>query len=85
MIEVNSVTRKQLKWSPDYKKVPMLVAETEDGKIVRLVDSSLIVSTLTSLMINAEKNLREILAAYPKFKYFDLKTDRYSLSLRVAF
>ena len=31
MVEVNSVTKAQLKFS-DYKKVPVLVAESENGE-----------------------------------------------------
>ena len=38
IVEVNSVTRKQIKWS-DYKKVPILVYEGagKDGSLVNLI------------------------------------------------
>ncbi len=39
----------QLKWS-SYRKVPMLVVETTDGRHIQVGDSVLIVSALASLM-----------------------------------
>lgn len=39
VVEVNSVKRTEIKWSK-YKKVPLLVIETPDGKTVQLNDSS---------------------------------------------
>ncbi len=38
----------QIKWSSNYRKVPMLVLEMEDGSHVRIGDSVLIVSALAS-------------------------------------
>lgn len=49
VIEVNSVTRRQVKWS-SYKKVPILVVETPDGKVWQLNDSSLIISAMSSFL-----------------------------------
>ena len=50
IVEVNSVTRRQLKWSTDYRKVPLLVAHQPDGADVKVGDSVVIVSALRSLM-----------------------------------
>jgi len=69
VIEVNSVTRKQVKWSTKYKKVPMLVAELENGTKYQLMDSSAIVSTLFSLLYDKPKGgLEELLNCYPQVK-----------------
>lgn len=51
IVEVNPVLRTQLKWSDNYKKVPILIAETPQGDILKLSDSSMIVSALFSFLI----------------------------------
>ena len=73
VVEVNSVLRTQVKWS-DYKKVPILVVETPDGKVFQLIDSSMIVSAVYSLLWNRKKggakadgaDLLRVLESYPK-------------------
>ncbi len=45
----NFIFQIQLKWS-SYRKVPMLVVETTDGRHIQVGDSVLIVSALASLM-----------------------------------
>jgi len=70
IIEVNSVMRTQVKWSK-YKKVPILVAETANGEVLQLNDSSLIISALYSYLIDPSKGLGEYLAMYPQIKYID--------------
>jgi microsomal prostaglandin-E synthase 2 len=49
VVEVNSVLRTQVKWS-SYKKVPILVAETPDGRVMQLNDSTMIVSSMFSFL-----------------------------------
>ena len=44
----------QVKWSK-YKKVPILVAETANGEVLQLNDSSLIISSLYSYLIDPSK------------------------------
>lgn len=67
VIEVNSVTRKQMKWSTKYKKVPVLVAELENGKKFQLVDSTALISTLFSFLYDKPKGgLEEMLNCYPQ-------------------
>ena len=72
VIEVNSVLRTQVKWSK-YKKVPILVAETADGKVFQLVESSMIVSSMFSFLMKRKAkeaakgdDLLEILKCYPQ-------------------
>ena len=78
VIEVNSVTRKQVKWSTKYKKVPMLVAELEDGTKYQLMDSSAIVSTLFSLLYDKPKGgLADLLNCYPQVSYLSSVNDSY--------
>lgn len=70
IVEVNSVMRSQVKWSK-YKKVPILVAETPNGEILQLNDSSMIISALYSYLIDPTKSLGEYLAMYPQIKFID--------------
>jgi len=81
VIEVNSVMRKQVKWSK-YKKVPILVAETATGEVLQLNDSSMIISALYSYLIDPSKGLAEYLAMYPQIKYIDSdgKTEKTDMS-----
>jgi len=67
VVEVNSVTRKQMRWSKTYKKVPVLVAELENGKKYQLVDSTAIISAMFSLLYDKpEGGLESVLSCYPK-------------------
>nr|CAG4651942.1 EOG090X08KD [Triops cancriformis] len=77
VVEVNPVSKKELKWS-SYRKVPYLIASMEEeGKTRRLqlVDSSLIISTLASFQHTQGKKdgdqLAELLKYYPFVKYHD--------------
>merc|ERR1712079_290555 len=51
VIEVNSVMRKEVKWS-QYKKVPIVVVEFGD-KVIQVNDSTVIVSALYSLLVDS--------------------------------
>lgn len=70
--------RKSIKWSA-YKKVPLLLAKTKDGKYVQLTESSKIISVLETFLNNREKDIAEISNFYPDVSYVDdsgsVKTD----------
>lgn len=73
VIEVNSVTRKQMRWSKSYKKVPVLVAEMENGKKYQLVDSTALISTMFSFLYDKpEGGLESVLNCYPKIMKEDI-------------
>lgn len=71
IVEVNSVMRTQVKWS-SYKKVPIVVAELKNGRVIQLNDSTLIISVLKSLLQDNAKSLEEVIACYPKMSSIDL-------------
>ncbi|KAI8750665.1 prostaglandin E synthase 2 [Biomphalaria glabrata] len=66
VIEVNSVTKKQLKWS-DYQKVPVLVvgANAENKQEVQLKDSSVIISVLESYRQDPKASITQLNSYYP--------------------
>ncbi|TRZ02208.1 hypothetical protein DNTS_030438 [Danionella cerebrum] len=63
IVEVNPVMRKEIKWST-YRKVPILMV----NESVQLNDSSVIISSLKTYLVNKEKTISEILACYPEMK-----------------
>jgi len=69
VIEVNSVLRKQVKWSK-YKKVPIVVVQYRD-KIIQINDSSVIVSALYSHLVNNNSDLDKIMDCYPVLRFYD--------------
>ncbi|TRY79215.1 hypothetical protein TCAL_17373 [Tigriopus californicus] len=70
VIEVNSVTRTQVKWS-DYKKVPILVAETPSGQKMKLTDSTMIISAMASFLTDKSQSLLEVVSCFPRINYRD--------------
>nr|AGO64144.1 prostaglandin E synthase [Caprella sp. KV-2010a] len=71
VVEVNSITRKDVKWS-SYKKVPFLIVESPgstDGetKYIQLKDSSVIISLLGSCLRNPEESLHKLLESFPSY------------------
>lgn len=70
VVEVDAVLRQAIKWSP-YKKVPLLLAKTKDGRYVQLTDSSMIVSAIETVLKNPEKDIGEIAALYPNVSFMD--------------
>lgn len=71
VIEVNSVTRTQTKWT-DYRKVPFLIVENpQKNKFYQLKDSSVIISALYSLLVNPEMSVHEVFKSYPITSYTD--------------
>ena len=76
VIEVNSVLRKQVKWS-SYKKVPILVAELPDGRCLQLNDSSMITSAMFSYLKDRSSTspsaggLINVVSCYPKVEFME--------------
>ncbi|KAJ8970579.1 hypothetical protein NQ314_001103 [Rhamnusium bicolor] len=69
IVEVDPVLRQSIKWST-YKKVPILVAKTEEG-YQPLNDSTMIISTLASYLIDTKKDIPEIVKCFPFMEYVD--------------
>jgi len=70
VVEVNSVMRTQVKWSK-YKKVPIVVVQYAD-KAIQVNDSSVIVSALYSLLVDAaETKLEQVMDCYPTIRFMD--------------
>jgi len=75
--EVHPINKKEIKFSK-YKKVPIVVVE-QNGVEVQVNDSSVIVSALSSYMIdNSGKTLKDVLDEYPTTTVIeaDGKTER---------
>lgn len=70
VVEVNSVLRTQVKWSK-YKKVPIVVVETSDNKLIQVNDSSVIVSSLFSLLVDPDTKLDNVMDCYPAIRFID--------------
>ena len=65
-----------MKWSTKYKKVPILIAELEDGQKYQLVDSSAIISAMYSFLYDKPKGgLAEVLTCYPQVRQIEEETD----------
>ncbi|CAH1961899.1 unnamed protein product [Acanthoscelides obtectus] len=69
IVEVDPVLRQSIKWSP-YKKVPILVAQTEEG-YQPLNDSSMIVSALATYLTDSDKNIPDVVKCFPTITYYD--------------
>lgn len=63
VVEVDAVLRQDTKWST-YKKVPMMLARTKDGRYVQLTDSTAIVSILATLLENPAADIVELATQY---------------------
>ncbi|XP_048586911.1 prostaglandin E synthase 2 isoform X2 [Nematostella vectensis] len=66
-VEVNPLTRKEIEFSTEYRKVPIAIV---DGKQIN--DSSVIISTLYSSQVTGQSP-ETILPFYPEMKYKDEK------------
>lgn len=72
VVEVDAVLRQSIKWS-DSKKVPTMLVRTSDGKYVQLNDSSMIISALSSFLIDPAKNkMEDIVKFYPVSNFTDV-------------
>lgn len=68
--QVDAVLRQDIKWSP-YKKVPMVLARTKDGKYIQMTDSTMIVSLLTSYLNDPSMPIEELAKYYPNISYMN--------------
>lgn len=68
--EVDAVLRQSIKWS-SYKKVPMILVRAKDGKYVQLTDSSMIISTLATYLLDPKVDIVELVKLYPRIAYTD--------------
>jgi len=68
VVEVNSVTRTQTKWT-DYRKVPFVVIEMNNQEFLQLKDSTMIISALHSILYNKSESLKDLLKSYPVMSY----------------
>lgn len=76
VIEVNSVTRSQTKWT-DYRKVPFLVIKFPNSeRILQLKDSTMIISVLQSFLHNKSENMDNLVKCYPTLNYTDEEGDK---------
>ncbi|XP_066138942.1 prostaglandin E synthase 2 [Euwallacea fornicatus] len=69
VVEVDPVLRQSIKWS-EYKKVPILVAKTEQG-YQPLNDSTMIISAIASYLKDTNKSLPDIVRCFPFISFFD--------------
>ncbi|XP_049784550.1 prostaglandin E synthase 2 isoform X1 [Schistocerca cancellata] len=69
VVEVDPVLRQEIKWS-HYKKVPILLAQVEDG-YQQLNDSSMIISALMSYLYERDQTLQDVVKFYPSIEYKD--------------
>lgn len=67
IVEVNPVTKKQVGWST-YKKVPTVVIKLKEG-YQQLNDSSMIISSLQSYLMDRDQSLLNIVKFYPVVEY----------------
>lgn len=70
VVEVDGVTKKDMKWS-DSKKVPTMLVETKDKKFLQLTDSSVIVSILASYMKKPDQDIVELASYYPSLTFYN--------------
>lgn len=70
VVEVDAVLRQGLKWSP-HKKVPALLARTKDNKYVYMTESSMIISALSSYLLDPTQDIVELVKLYPSISYQD--------------
>nr|CAG4634877.1 EOG090X08KD [Alona affinis] len=69
VVEVNSVTKRQLNWSA-YKKVPIVIVKSKDG-YQQLNDSSMIISALSSLLLAPDQDITNIVKFFPRIEFLD--------------
>lgn len=69
VVEVDAVLRQSIRWSK-YKKVPILVAKSEEG-YYQLNDSSMIISLLASYMCDSKQTVSELVNYYPTVEMSD--------------
>ncbi|CAH1155568.1 unnamed protein product [Phaedon cochleariae] len=69
IVEVDPVLRQSIKWSP-YKKVPILVAKTDQG-YQPMNDSTMIISALATYLTDTNKDIPDITKCFPSITFID--------------
>lgn len=64
MIEVHPLFKTEIKFS-SYKMLPIVTVDDENGETLQINDSSVIISALSSFIINKSSTLSDILKHYP--------------------
>jgi microsomal prostaglandin-E synthase 2 len=72
VVEVDAVLRQSIKWSKHTKKVPIVLVKSKDGQYVQLNDSSLIISTISSLLVDSKSDVKELVKFYPVTTFTDV-------------
>lgn len=70
VVEVDSVLRQSIKWSP-YKKVPSLLARRKDGAYVQLTESSMIISALSTYLLDPSAGIEKSIKFYQMMSFTD--------------
>lgn len=70
VVEVDAVLRQSIKWSPS-KKVPILLVKTSNGQYIQINDSSTIISTLASFLLDKSQDFYELASFYPSHTFVD--------------
>uniref|UniRef100_A0A0N4UNS3 Prostaglandin E synthase 2 n=1 Tax=Dracunculus medinensis TaxID=318479 RepID=A0A0N4UNS3_DRAME len=76
VVEVNPITRSQLKFLTDYKKVPVVIIDNDRV----LIESSLIISILSTFLRNSHQSISDVIALFPELVTIDPKTEQLSKS-----
>uniref|UniRef100_A0AC35FSB6 Prostaglandin E synthase 2 n=1 Tax=Panagrolaimus sp. PS1159 TaxID=55785 RepID=A0AC35FSB6_9BILA len=76
VVEVNPVTRSQLKFSKEYKKVPILKTSAIERPIV---ESSLIISILSTFLHRPNRSFEDCVEFYPSHESTDPDTQKVSI------
>lgn len=72
VVEVDAVLRQSIKWS-DSKKVPTMLAKTSDGRWIQLNDSSVIISILSTMLIEpGKRKIEDVVKFYPVETFSDV-------------
>jgi len=71
VVEVNPVTRSQIKFSKQYRKVPIVVVQGCEHK--QLNDSAFVVSLLRTFIADPTKSLIDLIGFYPYHRQIDAK------------
>jgi microsomal prostaglandin-E synthase 2 len=80
VVEVDAVLRDSIKWS-ESKKVPIVLVKAKSGKYVQLNDSSMIISAISSLMVDpAKSDIEEMVKFYPVTNFTDVYGTIYDIA-----
>jgi len=73
VVEVEPVRKKQIKFSPDHKKVPIVTTSATEKP---LIESSQIISILATYLKKKDTDLKKVLDLYPEHREMDMKSKK---------